>query len=202
MIKQLAFIAGLALFSLNVLAQAYEGKIKFEKTDEPAIAMVYDYPQAIVENALIAKLADKELTGVVNKENFRQYLNAVIPDISKSKLDYSFKLENSGAGNQEKTTVYMVMQGSGNIEGVDQLATRGKSFLEGMLNDVKRSNTIVEIKKQEQVLADEESKLLVLKKEQTDMEARLQENKSKQATQEKIVASQKAILQDLKKAEN
>ena len=79
--KQLAIITGLAIFSVKTFAQAYEGKVKYGKTEEPAIVMVYDYPEQIVENAFLARLTDNQLTGDKSKD-FYLYPNCVIKEIS------------------------------------------------------------------------------------------------------------------------
>lgn len=197
MIKQLALLIGLGLLSVHSWAQAFEGKVKYNKDEEPAIVIVYDFPLQVVENAIIAKLTDKQLTGSLNK-GFYEYPNSVITEISKSKLDYFFKLEESGSGTAKKTTVYMVMHGSGNIEGIDQLADRGKAFMENMTKDVQRSDAINEIKKQEVILVQEEENLAALEKTQKDLEDKLSENKAKIEAQQKIITSQKMILDDLK----
>lgn len=196
--KQLAIIAGLGILVNNVSAQAFEGKVKNGKTEEPALVMVYDYPEVIVENALLAQLADRQLTGTVTKEAFRLYSNAVVEEISKSKLDYYFKLEGNGKKNEPKTTLYLVMHGSGDIEGVSQLSARGKSFLEKMTAAVKRSSDVMEIRKQEAILVDEENALSDLQKTQKELEEQLQANKTRQDAQQKIIASQKMLLDDLK----
>lgn len=198
MFKQLAIIAGLGLFATEISAQAFEGKVKNGKAEEPALVMVYNYPETIVENALIAKFADKQLTGTLTKESFRLYQDVVVDEISKSKLDYYFKLEGNGKKTDPKTTVYLIMHGSGDIEGASELSNRGKSFLEKMADNVKRSSDVMEIRKQEAILVDEENALSELQKVQKDLEEQLQANKTKQEAQQKIIASQKMLLDDLK----
>ncbi|GAB3424272.1 hypothetical protein [Niabella aquatica] len=194
MFKKLAIFAGLGIITMNASAQAFEGKVKNGKTEEPALVMVYDYPQTIVENAFVAKFTDNQLTGSLNKD-FRLYANAVIPEISKSKLDYYFKIDPT---TKEKTTVYMVMHGAGDIEGAEQLGSRGKSFLENMVADVKRSHNITHIRKQEALLVEEEEALASLQKEQKELEEKLAVNKAKQDVRQKIIDSQKMMLDDLK----
>lgn len=198
MFKQLAIIAGLGLLATEISAQAFEGKVKNGKAEEPALVMVYNYPETIVENALIAKFADKQLTGTLTKESFRLYPDVVVDEISKSKLDYYFKLEGNGKKTDPKTTVYLIMHGSGDIEGASELSNRGKSFLEKMADNVKRSSDIMEIRKQEAILVDEENALSDLQKVQKDLEEQLQANKAKQEAQQKIISSQKMLLEDLK----
>lgn len=197
MIKRLAILLGLGFVVLNVSAQAFIGKIKIGKTEEPAIAMIYDFPKEVVVNALTAKLTDRNLIGKSSK-GFEVYAGALIKEISKSKLDYTFKLEEDGRRGAEKTTLYMLMEGSGNLEDPAVMSENGKKFLENLLPDIKRSNTINLIKKQESIMADEEEYLMSLKKDQKELEDKLEKNKRKQEAQAKIIASQKAILDDLK----
>ena len=195
MFKQLAIILGLGFFTTSATAQqATQGNIKYEKADEPALLIEYDYPGNIVENALVAKFADKQISGTVSKD-FRVYPNAIVEEISKSRLDYIFKIENTASN---KSTLYMIMQGSGNIEGVDQLGNRGKAFLENMAADVRRSNDVAELKKQEAIMVKEEENMAELEKVQKDLEEKLAAHQAKLAAQQKIIASQKAILDDIK----
>lgn len=197
MIKQWAIILGLGITTLQAAAQAFEGKVKYGKAEEPAIVMVYDYPESIVENAFVAKFADEQYQHSRSK-GFFLYPNAVIADVSKSALDYYFKLEEDGKRGSKKTTVYMIMQGAGSIDGAAQLASRGKSFLEKMVTTVERSNRIAEIKKQEALLVEEENNLAELEVKQKELETKLADNQSKQAAQVKIITSQKMMLEDLK----
>lgn len=192
----MAVLAGLAILTTNAAAQAYEGKVKNGKADEPALIMVYNYAPIIVENALIAKFADKQLSSENNKNGFIFYPNAVVTEISKSKLDYYFKIEPSE--NKEKTTVYLFMQGAGDIEGAGQLGSRAKSFLENMATDVKRSDDIASIRKQESALVQEEETLAELQKIQKDLEEKLDANRAKLEAQQKIIDSKKAVLDELK----
>ncbi|WP_346236069.1 hypothetical protein ABDK00_017335 [Niabella insulamsoli] len=197
MIKQAALFVTFAFAAGQVSAQAFEGKVKYGKAEEPAIVMIYDYPEEIVTNAFTAKFTDKQYRSEESKD-FIVYTNAVMSEVSQSKLDYFLKMEEAGRQGSEKTTVYLIMHGSGDIEGAANLGQRAKSFLEKMKSDVERSSTIAAIKKQETLLVDEEDILLKLKNEQKEIEAQLEANKAKQTAQQKIVASQKMIVDDLK----
>lgn len=92
----------------------------------------------------------------------------------------------------------MLMEGSGNLEDPAVMSENGKRFLENLTPDIKRSNTIMMIKQQERVMADEEENLLSLKSDQKNLEEKLEKNKRRQEAQQKIIASQKAVLDDLK----
>ncbi|AHF17660.1 hypothetical protein [Niabella soli] len=190
--KKILTILTLAITTGSVFAQkAQEGRIQYKKTDQPAILITYNYPPEVVDNALKAKMADLRLTGQSNR-GFLVYKNSVIPSITSSKLDYSFKTEQQGSKGNEKTTLYLLMEGSGNISGdAVVLASRAKAFLEDLSSNVTRSNTIFQIKKQEAIMVDEEKKLKTLQDAYSALDQKVK-------AQEKIVASQKSVLDDLK----
>lgn len=195
-------ILGLLVLALGVsnfaTAQAYEGKVKYKKEEKPAIVMVYNYPEDIVESALKARLADMRLKGD-NSKGFIRYNNAVISSISSTPLDYSFRIEESGKRDKKASTVYLVMEGTNVISGdAAAYASNGKAFLESLAPNVEKSNTIFQIKSQEEILVKEEKRLKNLKDDQESLEKKLKENKNDQEKQQKIITSQRSILDDLK----
>lgn len=197
--KKWFLAATFCLFITGFLsAQAYEGTLKVKKLEEPAIVMVYKYPADVVENAFKAKLADKRLKG--NKSRgFLVYNNSQLTEIAAAPLDYSFKFDESGKRGNESTTVYLLMKGDNSAarDGAT-MARNAKSFLENMLPAVQQSNTIAQIKRQEDMLVKEEKQLLELKKDHEALDKKIQDNEKQQAAQEKVIESQRSILADLK----
>ncbi|WP_018629737.1 hypothetical protein [Niabella aurantiaca] len=192
----------LALLTLTGAAsfaqKAYEGRIRYKKIDQPALVVEYNYPVNVVENALKAKMADLRLKYSTSK-GFISYNNCIVPSITRSALDYTFKTEQSGKNGKEKTTLYLIMEGGNNIaEDAVVLAAKGKSFLEGLTSNVKKSNTIFQIKKQEDLLVTEEQKLRSLKDDYEALDRKMQQNLEAQQKQTRIITSQKSILDDLK----
>ena len=185
-----------------VSAQAYEGTLKVKKVEEPAIVMVYNYPSEIVENAFKARLADKRLKGDKSR-GFLVYNRSVISEVASSPLDYSFKFDEKGKKGKETTTVYLLMKGDNSLANDPTIVGRNaKSFLESMIPGVEKSNLIAQIKQQEEVLVKEEKRLKELKEDHSDLEKKLKDNEKKQGAQEKVIASQKDILSDLKARNN
>lgn len=185
-------------FSGFTFSQAYQGTLKSKKSEEPAIIMVYSYPSEVVENALKAKMADLRLKGDKSK-GLWVYSNVVINEITANSLDYSFKIDESGKKGNEQTTLYMIMQGSNALAGDPAtMAANGKVFLEKLVSDVERSNVIMQIKKQEEILVKEEKKLKGLADDHSSLEKKLKENEADQEKQQRIINSQKSILDDLK----
>lgn len=177
---------------------AYEGKVKYQKVEEPAILIQYNYPREVVESALKAKLSDLRLKTKTSK-GFITTTGSVISDISRGTLDYSFKLDESGKKDKKITTLAMLMQGGNTIsDDAVVMAANGKKFLENLTPMVKKSDNILQIKKQEEILTTEEKKLKSLQSDYKSLEKKMSSNKEDQNKQEKIIASQKSILEDLK----
>lgn len=196
--KVICFCFAAMILTNICFAQAYEGTVKYKKIQQPAIVMVYNYPAEIVENALKAKLADKRLKGSTSK-GFIRYNNSVISEISKTPLDYSFRIEESGRRDKKIATVYMVMEGSNAITNdAASYAANGKLFLNQLTPNVEQSNYITQIKKQEELMVKEEKKLKELKDDNESLQKKIKENERQQATQQKVIASQNSILRDLK----
>lgn len=194
------FLMGLSIFVFSIFAsaQAYQGVLKHKKTEEPAIIMVYSYPGEVIENALKAKVADMRLKGGKSK-GFYVYQGAIIPEITSYPLDYSFKIDQTGKKGKEQTTLYMIMQGSNALAGDPSvLAANAKTFLERMVPDVERADLVMQIKKQEDILAKEEKKMKSLVDEHDSLTKKLKSNESDQEKQLRIINSQKSILEDLK----
>lgn len=196
--KVICFCLAAMILTNICFAQAYEGTVKYKKIQQPAIVMVYNYPAEIVENALKARLADKRLKGSTSK-GFIRYNNSVISEISKTPLDYSFRVEESGRRDKKIATVYMVMEGSNAIANdAASYAANGKLFLNQLTPNVEQSNYIAQIKKQEELMVKEEKKLKELKDDNESLQKKIKENEKQQATQQKVIASQNSILRDLK----
>lgn len=184
--------------AVSFAQKAYEGRIRYKKIDQPALVVEYNYPLNVVENALKAKMADLRLKYSTSK-GFISYNSSVVPSITRSSLDYTFKMDASGKNGKEKTTLYMIMEGGNNIaEDAVVLAAKGKSFLESLAPNVKKSNTVFQIKKQEDLLVTEEQKLRSLKDDYEALDRKMQQNLEEQQKQSRIIASQKSILEDLK----
>ncbi len=189
------FIVALCQFTWG---QASEGKIKFRKEIQPAIVMTFPYSTTIVENALNARMADKRIPGKKSR-GFLVFQQADINEISSVPLDYSFKIESSGKKDAEQSTVYLVMEGASVLAGDPAvIGANAKKFLEGLVPDVERSHVVSQIKKQEEILAREEKKLKNLEEAHTNLEKKLKENEDEQEKQQKVLLSQKSIVDDLK----
>jgi hypothetical protein len=198
------FVLTLLGVSFFASAQAYEGTVKMKvsdkmfnnkKEEESALIMVYNYPADVVENALKAKLADRRLRADKSKGAI-YYGSSVINDINAAPLDYYFKTDEDGKKGKEKTTLYLIMKGD--VADPASTAANAKSFLEHLVPDVERTNIIMQIKAQEEILTKEEKKLNDLKSDHEKLDKKLKDNERDQDKQQKVIISQQSILDDLK----
>lgn len=206
--KKLVFTLLIVVFAINSIhAQAYEGKIEFDKKKQDAFVIDFPYPPEAAENALLAKMEKmghrpKEEKGFLNKDKgFKVYKSIFISEASEERLDYLFKIERKSRKDKDEAIIYMVMQKHGsnlkptmNAEHVD----KAKSFLNNLRPNVEAAKLELDIKAQEDVIAKAEKKLKTLKDEQTDLETRLAKNKEDQLNTEKDISTQKTNLETLR----
>lgn len=209
----LLFIATGVLCSVG-FAQAYSGKIDYEKKKQDAVVAEYNYSQEAVENALIQKIEGmgnraKEQKGLFNRDKgFIVFKNASVSDISSQSLDYIVKIERKSRKEKDETTVYMVLNKDGNNVLADMDAeelNRVKSFLNHLLPDVEAADLELQIKTQEATVTKAEKKFKDLQDDQASMEKKiknlqddLKTNAKNQEDQQKEIESQKQALEALR----
>lgn len=201
------------LFSLAVMvatfagAQAYEDKIQYDKDKQAAVAVEYSFREEALENAFIERMKKmgykpKEEKGFLNRDKgFLVFKNAHVPEISRDKLDYVIKVEKKSKKATDESVLYLVIL---NNE-VNVIATmsnadiaRTKKFLNNLLPDVEAADLELQIRDQEQSLADAEKKLRTLQAEKEVLDTKLTENVKTQEETAKEIESRKLSVETLK----
>lgn len=204
------------LFSVTMInAQAYGGKMEYEKKKQEAIIIEYSYPQEAVENAIIAKIEGmgnqaKQEKGVFNKDKgCIVFKNATVTDISDDMLNYIVKIERKSRKEADETIVYLVIN---NKEGEDMLskgevnyASNAKSFLNNLHPQIESSHLEIKIKDQETTVTKAQKKFKDLQDSQSSIEKKikglqddLKENAKNQEAQQKEIEVQQQTLEELK----
>ena len=213
--NKILFILCIALFmSFTANAQAYEGKIEYNKKKQTAFVIDFPYSPEAVENAFVQKMEKlgyrgKEEKGIFNKDKgFRVFKNAFITDISDKRFDYIINVERKSRKEKDEAVLYLlVMEGDDNaISSFDAAdMSRGKEFLNHLMPDVEAANLELEIKAQEDVVAKAEKKLRGLENDKSDMESKIkklqkdiEENIKDQEKTQKDIEDQKEALESLK----
>ncbi len=201
------------LFCLAVMvatfagAQAYEDKIQYDKDKQAAVAVDYSFREEALENAFIERMKKmgykpKEEKGFLNRDKgFLVFKNAHVPEISRDKLDYVIKVEKKSKKATDESVLYLVIL---NNE-VNVIATmsnadiaRTKKFLNNLLPDVEAADLELQIRDQEQSLADAEKKLRTLQAEKEVLDTKLTENVKTQEETAKEIESRKLSVETLK----
>jgi len=196
------------VIGMSVRAQAYEGKIEYDKKKQSAFVIEFPYPPEAVENAIMQKLEKlgykgKEEKGIFNKDKgFRVYKNAYVTDISEKRFDYVIEVERKSRKEKDEAILYLIIldnNGENAIPGFDAADMgRAKSFLNRLQPDVEAANLELQIRDQEEVVAKAEKKLRDLEKAKTDLENKIKDNIKDQEDTTKDIENQKKVLEGLK----
>lgn len=210
LILAVAFIAGWTLLN----AQAYEGKVDYDKEKQACLVMEYDYPPEAVENAIISKMdklgyKGKLEKGIFNKDKgFRVYKDARIAEISSNRLDYIINVDRKSRKEDDESILYFLITKDG-----DNALTRfnteelgkAKAFLYNLLPEIEAANLELQISAQEETLSKSEKKLRSLKDSKEDMEKKIKkleddikENEKDQEKQQQDIEDQRKLLDELK----
>lgn len=199
------FIGLFMAASLTASAQVYEGKVSYQKSEQPALIMEYNYPPDLVESTIKQKL-DKLGLKSKSSKGFLVYSNAIINDISSSPLDYAFKVERKSRKEKNVSLVYLVISGANALSADNSSAnSNGKYFLGNLTPDIESSSLEVDIKTQEETLTKAEKKYKTLQDDKSDMEKKMRKlqddiksNEKDQENQVKELEKQRGILETLK----
>ena len=195
------------LTSPDLLAQAYEGNIQFNKKKQDAILIEYSYPAEAVENAFVARMEKlgyrpREEKGILNRDKgFLVFKNAYITDISNDRLDYVIKVERKSRKESDDATLYLILQ-MGGENAMDKVESydigRAKQYLNSMLPDIEAAYLELKIKDQEEVVSKAEKKLKDLQEDKRTLEKRLAENENDQDDTIKDIETQRKALENLR----
>lgn len=197
------FFSTMVTLSQVISAQAYEGKIQYDKKKQQAVVIDYNYPAQAVENAFVLKMEKmgykaKEEKGIFNKDKgFIVFKNAYVIDISNDRMDYIISVERKSRKESDEAVLYMIMSRDGeNAMAKMDAANVGKAklFLNNMLPDIEAAWLEIQIKDQEEVVAKAEKKLKDLENDQVSLEKKLQQNKVDQEGTQKDIEAQKQAL--------
>lgn len=202
------FLALALFFSLAVSAQAYEGKIEYNKKKQDAFVIEFPYSQEATENAVVKRMEQlgykaKEEKGLFNRDKgFKIYKNALLSDISSNRMDYLIYIDKKGKKDKDGSILYFVIMKDENtnamtgFDAADMQAAR--NFLARLTPDVVAADLELQIKAQQDVLSKAEKKLSDLQKDKADLEEKLRKNEKEQDMTTKDIENQRQILESLK----
>jgi hypothetical protein len=198
----------LSLFvSTNLLAQAYEGKVDFDKKRQDAFLCDYSASPEAVDLAIVKYFQELgykpiEEKGIFNKDKgFKTFKDAYVKELNDEKFDYLIKVEARAKKSTEGATLtFLVMKGLLNQKNdmKEDEIKKVKRFLSSLEASVQREYLELQIKAQEDQVAKSQKKLSTLKSEQIDLEKKLQTNFAAQSDTEKEISAKQTALEVLK----
>ena len=206
--KQRVMFAMMALlFTAPLFSQAYESQVTYDKKKQKAITIDYAYSQEAVQNAIVQKIEKmgfigKEEKGVFNKDKgFIIFKDAAITDVTEERMDYIVKVERKSRKDKDETTLYLLLQKSGE-DAIQNMSAhdvgQAKAFLHNLLPEIEEANLEIQIRSQDEAVVKSEKKFKDLQDRKADLEKKLQKNAEDLENQQKQIETQRAALDGLK----
>lgn len=199
--KGLLFIIGLVAFRLSTFsqAQAYEGKLDYQKTLQQVAIIEVPYKDGIVGDAIKDYLAKKGLKGSSSK-GFDVFRGAKLDDADADASDLYFKIDRKKK--DKDYTVISLLATKVNQDILTRPATdstgqidKAKVFLNNLVPYIDAHNTDVEIGKQQEVLKKTQKKLNGFISDSTDLEKKIRNLLADQAQNKSDILKQTNEIQ-------
>jgi hypothetical protein len=204
--KRIILFLGILLASrLSMQAQAYEGKIEYQKTQQPVAISEVPFQQDVVEDAIKDYMAKKGYKGS-SSNGFTLFKGAKLGNNDSVMTDLYFKIEHKSRKEKEMTVISLIT-----IKANESLITRSatddsglekaKSFLDQMkpfiearelsLQATDQENAVRKLQKKQDNLVNDEGDL---EKKIRKLESELDQNKIDQQKQANLI--QQNVNQD------
>ena len=191
------------LTTVLLFGQAREGKVTYQKNEQPAAVLELPYPNTVVENAINNYVSAKGSKGSDWKA-FRVFKNVKWGDTLTN--DLYFKVDRKG--NSQSVVYLLVAAPNENISSrsseTNFAMDQAKQFLNSMAPTVEASNLDMQIKQQEEVINKAEKRLKNLMDDGSDLnkrklniEEKINENHQDQDKQKLEIEKQKQQLNSL-----
>jgi hypothetical protein len=174
--KILLALIVLVAVKTTVHAQAYDGKIDYQKTQQAVAIIEFPYNQDVVEDGIkdyMAKLGYKNS----NAKGFTVFRAARLDSSSNDLSDLYFKMDRKGRKEKDVTVVTLlpakpnqdILARAGDSS-IGPKIESAKSFLNNMAPFLDAHNTDVQVKAQQDVLKKAQKKLTGLQDDQASLE--------------------------------
>jgi hypothetical protein len=198
-----------AFFAILANAQdIVEGKVDYQKKEQPALIMELPYPPGVVEDAIKDYLNRRGTKGNSSK-GYQLFKSAGLDSLGVESRDLYFKVERKSRKEKEASIVYLFVTNPNENPATRESSvvdlSGAKSFLQRMVPAVEAHNLEVEISSQEGEVKKAEKKYNKLVDDADDMQKRLkklqeniEENKKEQERQKLEIEKQKGILEGMR----
>ena len=200
-------LAGLLMHAVLLAQGAHDAGIKFGKTERTGFAVEYPYSKGITENAVREQLEKAGLGKAKTEKGFLSYQGVKWGALSPTQVDVYVKVEANKADNRS-TISLLISKGYDNYVSSasdPEMAVKLKSFLDGLLPEIKNGQAQADIQAQEEVVRraeqsfkDAEAEGARLAREREKLEKQIADNNTEKQKQAADLGSAKARLGQMK----
>lgn len=200
--KSLIFIVALTAFRLTTFsqAQAYEGRLEYQKTSQQVAIIEVPYKDGVVEDAIKDYLAKKGLKSSSSK-GFDVFRGGKLDDADTDPSDLYFKIERKKK--DKDYTVISLLTTKANQDILARPATdstgqidKAKSFLNSLVPYIDAHNTDVQVNNQQEVLKKAQKKMNSLIGDQSDIEKKIRKLQADQDQNKSDIVKQTQDIQN------
>ena len=185
-----------------------EGKVDYQKKEQPALIMELPYPPGVVEDAIKDYLNKRGSKGSSSK-GYQLFKGTGLDSLGIESRDLYFKVERKSRKEKESSVLYLFVTNP-NESPTTRIASTAdlsgaRSLLQRMIPSVDAYNLEVEIGSQESEVKKAEKKYDRLVDDEKDMQKRLkklqediEDNKKGQEKQKQEIEKQKGILDSMR----
>ena len=195
---------GLSL-SVHAQVQAYDGKIDYQKTLQPAAMVELPYSQDVVETALKDYMGKMGYKGSSSK-GFTVFRSARLDSADNTPSDLYFKIERKRKERDVTILTLLptrsgqdILQRLSDSSGTAMVSTQvqeAKAFLNRLTPVVDARNTDVEVSRQQDLVKKNQKKLSNLADDQTSLEKKIRRLQSDISDNKNEQVKQTALMQD------
>ena len=193
---------------LAVTAQAYTGKVEYQKTQQPAAFIELPYSQDVVEDGIKDYMAKKGYKGSSAK-GFNVFRGTRLDTADANPSDLYFKIDRKSRKEKDITVITLVTtkanqdimtRSRSDSAGIN---TEGpKNFLNNLVPYLDAHNTDVQVAGQQEVLKKAQKKLNSLKDDQVSLEKKMRKLQSEQEQNKNDLLKQTQDMQNTVQADD
>lgn len=207
--KNTILVCCLSFITVSVYAQATEGTVRRQRTEQPAAIIELPYSSDIVKEALNDYLSKKGKSKGTDLKGFTTFRNTQSLTSGNDNADLYFKIEQKSRQDRGFTIVSLLLTKPTDEKGAATELNylnmeQAKAYLNGLTPAIEAYNLELMIKEQNQVVIKSESTYKTqfnsgteLEQKRTELETRILENKTEQEKHLADVNTQKQKLTDL-----
>ena len=189
------------VFKAGVQAQAYDGKLDYQKTQQPVAIIELSYTQDVVQDGIKDYMIKRGYKSS-NAKGFTVYRSARLDSNDMDLSDLYFKIDRKGRKEKDVTVITLlptrpnqdILAVSGDSTAGSRIE-RAKSFLNQIAPSLDAHNTDVQFLAQQEILKKSQKKFNNLQNDQNDLEKKIRKIQADQDQNKSDILKQTQDIQ-------